>query len=120
MFGRYDFVPHVNKWKTQEDIPGYEIRYVMPKEAYHSQQYALRFNTRVDDPQAVYILLIEGVGIKSRRRQEDGWVGKPFKAIGWLYGYEAVKPEFASNFGDHIYQVPRERLWPMSALGLGE
>ena len=36
MLGHWDFVPHVNVFKSRQDIPGYEVRYSFAKANGHA------------------------------------------------------------------------------------
>lgn len=82
MLGIEDFVPHVNKFKTAEDVPGYEVRY-----SFGNQK--LRFS-EWDNKDAIYVLLVEGISRKTRRLAANGWLGSPYRAICWADGHHIM------------------------------
>lgn len=82
MLGIDDFVPHVNKFKTVKDVGGYEVRYSFGNNL-------LRFS-EWDDPEAIYVLLVNGLRHKTRRNPENGWRGFPYQAICWATGQEIM------------------------------
>jgi hypothetical protein len=110
MIGRNDFIPHFNKWKTELDIPGLgEVRYSF------RDKPQLRYTNR-DDDNLIYILMSDGMRHKVRRTSENGWVGEPYRAIGWLYGYQCKKD--AWKWTDKTWYVPLEELAPMETLAI--
>ena len=80
MIGIEDFVPHVNKWKTQEDVPGFEIRYSFKKTGIRLSSW--------DDENATYILIGDGLNVKTRRNEYNNWASEPYRALGWATGKE--------------------------------
>jgi hypothetical protein len=110
MLGLWDFVPHVNVYKSRQDIPGYEVRYSFSKERGHS----LRFNSSVDALEEIYILTAHGLETTTRRSADTGWKGTPYSALGWAYGYEIEQPKFLYE-GSNYYVHWRE-LNPMESL----
>lgn len=109
MVGRKDFVPHFNKWKTELDIPGLgEVRYSFRDSA------QLRYTNR-DDDNLIYILMEDGMRHKTRRTQDNDWVGEPYRAVGWLYGYQCKQDKWKWTGRDTWY-VPREELASMETL----
>ena len=110
MLGLDDFVPHVNTFKSQEDIPGYEVRYSF----YNDKGPKLRFKVGLDDPDKKYLLTGGGLEIKTRRSADTEWKGNPYKALGWMYGRDCVKPEYL--YKGNTYYVPYKELFPMSVL----
>jgi hypothetical protein len=110
MLGLWDFVPHVNTYKSRQDIPGYEVRYSFSKSRGHS----LRFNAAVDAKEEIYILTAHGLEIKTRRSIENNWVGTPYSALGWAYGFEIEQPQF--HYQGDSYYVPYKELNAMESL----
>ena len=45
MMGLNDFVPHVNKWRTQEDVKGVEIKYCFTSINKANTEWSLRHNS---------------------------------------------------------------------------
>ena len=108
MMGNTTFVPHVNKWKTELDIPGWgEVRYSF------SDERGLRFTNR-DDKDLKYVLISGGLAKKMRRDPQTGFMSPPYVAIGWMYGHDCVKSEW--QFNDRTWYVPREHLNTMEDL----
>jgi hypothetical protein len=116
MFGLSEFVPHVNTFKSKLDIPGYEIRYSFTKTRSDLPKYALRYKEGVDDPNQVYILMVGGPEMKTRRSASDGYKTPSFRAIGWAYGRDCVKPEFVAPYGKDNFMVPFDGLQDMSSI----
>ena len=110
MLGLWDFVPHVNTFKSRQDIPGYEVRYSFSKQQGHS----LRYNAAVDIDEEIYILTAYGLETKTRRSAETNWQGNPYQALGWLYGHECQRPEYL--YKGNSYYVPWRELNPMEVL----
>lgn len=116
MMGMEDYVPEANTFKTKLDIPGYEVRYSFSKTNPDGPKYSLRFNSQVDDPDEIYILIVGGLEEKTRRIKSEGYKGPEFRAIGWMYGRDCVRIEYLSPFGKTNYQVPPTALQDMSDL----
>ena len=115
MMGLTDFVPHVNKWKTELDIPGFgEVRYAFPPNfpTYSEEIRGLRV-TKHDDEELIYVLLAGGLGKKTRRSAPD-WKGAPYVAVGWAYGHEAKKDAY--KFNEKTWYIPRNSLKSMEYL----
>lgn len=107
MMGKKDFVPHFNKWKTELDIPGVgEIRYSFKDSS------GLRFTSR-DNPDLRYVLLTEGLAVKKRVEKGELYRSTPYKAVGWYWGRDAMKPEWLSPYKNKSWYVPRNKLNPM-------
>lgn len=107
MMGKMDFVPHVNKWKTELDIPGVgEIRYSF------NPNGGMRFTTR-DNPDLKYVLMIDGMAIRNRTGKKQERRSTPYKAIGWLYGHECMKDEYLSQYNNKTWIVPQNKLKAM-------
>lgn len=110
MLGVRNFVPHVNVFKSRQDIPGYEVRY-----AFSSQRgQSLRYSAKVDNKEEIYILLGGGPEQRTRRTAEDNYEGPAYYALGWLYGYECEQPQYL--YQGHSYYVPWRDLNPMESL----
>lgn len=115
MMGMNDFVPHVNKWKTELDIPGFgEVRYAFPPKfpEYSNETRGLRMTTH-DDEKLRYVLLAGGLG-KKTRREAPKWEGAPYIALGWMYGHECKQESW--RFNSKTWYVPRENLRSMEEL----
>jgi len=115
MMGITDFVPHVNKWKTEVDVPGFgEVRYAFPPKfpEYTNEIRGLRFTTN-DDPDLKYVLLAGGLAKKTRRQAPD-WKGAPYVSVGWMYGHECMKETW--RFNQKTFYVPRASLHAMEDL----
>jgi hypothetical protein len=80
MCGLDDFEPHVNKWKTQEDVPGYEVRYSFKATGIRLSEW--------DAEDATYVLIVGGPQHKTRRVKENNWLSPPYQALGWASGIE--------------------------------
>jgi hypothetical protein len=108
MLGLKDFVPHYNKWKTELDIPNmFEVRYAFTEHAPN-----LRYTNR-DDDSLIYVLLSDGLRVKTRRTAPD-WKGNPYWASGWMYGSECKRDEWKYN--EKSWYVPYDRLRKMEDL----
>lgn len=118
MVGMTDFVPHVNKWKTEEDVPGYEIRYCFTKKNADYPKWSMRYHER-DDDNHVYVLLVEGLEVRTRRSLSNGFASHPYRALGWMWGYECRQPQYESPFMSRYqnWSVPYYDLHDMSLLG---
>lgn len=112
MFGLTDFVPSVNTYKTELDIPGYEIRYCFTSAGMTT--HSLRFRADVDNPESKYILLIGGPEAKVKRTKLTGYAAPPYMAVGWIYGKFAHQPAFHTS--GNMYRVPMQELNPMSQI----
>lgn len=112
MLGLTDFVPHVNTYKSRQDIPNYEIRYSFTKE--RDPKWALRFRKGVDSEQEAYILIVGGPEHRSRRNKEEGYLCPAYKAIGWFYGFQCTGEQYRVK-GDS-YSVPYTSLNNMTDL----
>lgn len=110
LLGIEDFEPHVNVYRSKEDIPGYEIRYAFSSQYGHR----LRYRADIDKPHGIYILLAYGLEIRTRRYEESDWRGTPYEALGWSYGKDIVKPEY--RFKGQTYYLPYKELLPMEVL----
>ena len=110
MLGLWDFVPHVNAYKSKLDIPGYEVRYSFSKQYGHS----LRFNAAVDTKEEIYILTAHGLENKTRRSADTNWLGTPYLALGWAYGWEAEQDKY--RYQGKSYYIPWRELNPMESL----
>jgi hypothetical protein len=100
MCGLQDFIPHVNKWKTEEDVPGFEIRYSFNGKAMRLSKW--------DDEQSTYVLLVDGLQHKTRRYAETNWLGEPYRAIGWATGKEIKERGSVTQWGS--WELPVESL----------
>jgi hypothetical protein len=110
MIGRTDFVPHFNKWKTELDIPGFgEVRYTF------SDQPKLRYTNR-DNDELIYILMTDGLRHKTRRNKDNHWLGEPYRAVGWLYGYQCKTSPNQIKYSGGSRYVPMQDLAPMETL----
>ena len=110
MLGKTDFIPHVNTYKSRQDIPGYEVRYAFTSQYGHR----LRIRADVDNLEEIYILIAHGLEVRSRRIEETDWKGTPYSALGWSYGYEVAKPEY--HYTGETYYLPARELYPMEVL----
>ena len=109
MMGLKEFVPHVNKWKTELDIPGFgEVRYAFPPNfpQYSEEVRGLRMTIH-DDEDLKYVLLAGGLGKKTRRTAPD-FKGAPYIALGWMYGHEVKRDEW--KFNQKTWYAPRSAL----------
>jgi hypothetical protein len=111
MVGLKDFVPHFNKFKNELDIPGIgEIRY-----AFTESEPRLRYTNR-DDDSLIYVLMCDGLRIKSRRVAPD-WDGPPYWAIGWMYGSDCKNDVWKYN--EKSWYIPYNSLKKMEELPIG-
>lgn len=107
MMGNKEFVPHFNKWKTEQDIPGVgEIRYSFKDSS------GLRFTAR-DNPDLRYVLLTDGLSVRRRVEKGETYKSYPYRAVGWIFGRDAMKPEWLSKYKNKSWYVPRQHLNPM-------
>jgi hypothetical protein len=113
MMGMQDFIPHVNKWNTEQDVPGFEIRYCFTKKEQINFEHSLRMHTR-DKDDHVYVLLTGGLEERTRRLQGDEWLSPAYTAVGWSYGRDARVDAYADMWGG--WRVPATRLRKMSEL----
>jgi hypothetical protein len=112
MVGLTDFVPHVNKWNTVEDVPPFEIRYcfTQPRAGF---EHSLRLHNR-DKDDHVYVLLTGGLEIKKRSGKNEPYFSHPYTAVGWIYGKEGRITDYEDYYGG--WRVPATRLRKMSEL----
>ena len=110
MLGLWDFVPHVNTFKSKQDIPGYEVRYCFSKPPGHS----LRFTKGIDSEHEVYVLTSGGLESKTRRSAETQWKGPAYTALGWMRGADCINPDW--HYKGNTYYVPWRELYPMEVL----
>jgi len=81
MFGLNDFEPSVDTFKSKFDIDGVcEVRYSF------TNTIGLRFSDR-DNKDARYVLMLDGLRHR-RRRVAPEFKGEPYRAVGWIWGYE--------------------------------
>lgn len=118
MMGLSDYEPEANTFKNKLDIPGYEVRYSFTKSNPDGPRYALRFNSKVDSLDEIYILIVGGPEQKTRRDPSDGYKTPAFRAIGWMRGSECVSDEFLVK--GNSYMVPAGRLHEMEDLPVVE
>jgi hypothetical protein len=118
IMGMDDYEPEANTFKNKLDIPGYEVRYSFTKTNPNGPKYALRFNSKVDSLDEIYILIVGGPEQKTRRDPSDGYKTPPFRAIGWMLGSDCMKEEWST--GPNSYMVPAGRLNEMSELPVRE
>lgn len=116
MLGMTDYEPEANTFKTKLDIPGYEIRYSFTKDQPGKPKWTLRFNASVDDPDEIYILIVGGLELKTRRTAADGYKGPAYRAIGWMYGKDCHRIEYLQPYGKTNYAVPPTDLRDMAEL----
>jgi hypothetical protein len=109
MAGLKDFVPHYNKWKSELDIPGFgEVRYSA------TSSRGLRYTVR-DNDQSWYVFITGGLSIKAKRYAPN-YLGNPYQAVGWMFGYECKRDEWKYN--NTTWYVPTAELRPMESLEL--
>lgn len=117
MLGLTDFVPHVNKWRSEEDVAGVEVKYCFSSKD-EVERWSLRHNS-LDKPTSVYILLTGGLERKRYRLRSEEYHSDPYKAVGWFYGSECRKPEFeVSHSNGNKWRVPHTSLHDMSIVPL--
>jgi hypothetical protein len=110
MMGLTDFTPHVNKWKTEEDVPPFEIRYFFTIGKKEGVEPTLRFTER-DNPDNAYVLLVGGLEKKAQRMPSKEYASPPYIAIGWIWGRDCMKPEYETSSTNY-------RRWNVPASGL--
>lgn len=120
MLGMEDFEPHANTFKDVLDIPGYEVRYSFTKENGDGPKYSLRFKDGVDDPNQIYILIVGGPEMKTRRSASEGYATPPFRAIGWMKGADMVQDKYLAPYGKGNYSVSAAELHEMAELPVME
>jgi len=120
MLGMSDYEPEANTFKSKLDIPGYEIRYSFTKNIPGYPKYALRFKDGVDDENQIYILIVGGPEVKTRRGPENGYKAPAFRAVGWAYGKDCTKIQYLAPYGKGNYSVPITGLQEMSTLPIVE
>jgi hypothetical protein len=117
MMGKTNFMPSVNTFKDELDIPGWgEVRYAFPPKfpEFSNEVRGLRMTNR-DNDDLKYVLLAGGLG-KKTRREAPHWKGAPYIALGWMYGHEAKKEQW--RFNSKTFYVPRQHLRSMESLEL--
>ena len=114
MMGMDDYEPEANTFKNKLDIPGYEVRYSFSKRDPDGPRYALRFNSKVDSPDEIYILIVGGPEQKTRRDPAEGYKTPAFRAIGWMRGSECVSDKYLVK--GNSYMVPAGALHEMQDL----
>jgi hypothetical protein len=107
MIGLEDFVPHVNKWKTQEDVPGFEIRYSFKKTGIRLSSW--------DDENATYILIGDGLNVKTRRNEYNNWASEPYRALGWATGKQ-IKEQGVFDLKYNYWMLPLDNTNKMEQL----
>ena len=112
MMGMNDFEPHVNKWNTEQDVPGFEIRYCFTQQR-EDFEHGLRLHSR-DKNDNLYVLITGGLETRKRRSESDDWVSHPYKAVGWIYGLDGRIPDNEAYYGG--WRVPMSKLRPMREL----
>jgi hypothetical protein len=111
MLGLTDFVPHVNKWRSESDVAGFEVRYSFPSDSYEP---SLRLHER-DEDYHPYVLLSEGAAVRTRRNTKNGFnPSHPYKALGWCYPAEVRLEHYQEQLGG--WRIPIHALRPMSEL----
>lgn len=116
MLGKTDFVPSVNTFKSELDIPGFgEVRYAFPPNfpEYSNEIRGLRY-TQNDDDSLIYVLTAGGLGRKTRRTAPE-WRGAPYLAVGWMYGHECKQDAWQAFNGWYVH---RDNLRSMDTLPL--
>ena len=110
MLGNNHFIPHFNTYKSRKDIDNLcEVRYSFKPER------GLRITNR-DDLDSAFVLLIGGLQHRIRREAPD-YRSMPYKAIGWIYGSDALREEWRYN--ETTYYVPIDSLNDMEMLDRG-
>jgi len=116
MIGLNNFVPHVNKWRTEEDVKGVEIKYCFTSINKTNTEWSLRYNS-LDDPENIYVLVVGGPENKKQRLPSQNYHSDPYQAIGWIYGRECKTPEFEVSFSNgKKWRVPYTNLRSMDLL----
>ena len=116
MMGLNDFIPHVNKWRSEEDVKGVEIKYCFTSINKVNTEWSLR-QTVLDKPESIYILLVGGPENKKQRLPSQEYHSDPYQAIGWFNGWECRVPEFEVSFTNgKNWRVPYTALHDMSTL----
>ena len=111
MFGLTEFVPSVNTYRSELDIPGYEIRYSFTYQGTHS----LRYRIDLDNPDSTYILIIGGPEHRAKRSAEDGYKAPAYRAVGFIKG--DLVPHTGKQITELLYRVPSQELYPMELIG---
>lgn len=83
MLGMPDFVPHVNKFKTEKDVGGYEVRYTFGNGMLRLSDW--------DDINAIYVLLADGLRHRVRRTNHEEWRGTPYRLVCWADGHHIAE-----------------------------
>lgn len=112
MLGIEDFVPHVDKWRSEADVAIFEVRYSFPSNSYEPS-LRLTGNDKDDTP---YVLIAEGASIRTKRNNAEGGFNPshPYKALGWCYPREVKLEHYEEYFGG--WRIPIHALRPMSEL----
>lgn len=116
MLGLEDFTPHYNTYKKRLDVPGFEVRYCFTSKYVGYPSHSLRISEKVDDLNVRYILITGGPEAKTRRTAENGWRGPKYKAAGWFWGADAIRPEYVAPYGNGNYLVPVTKLNTMDTI----
>lgn len=112
MAGLKNFVPHVNKFKSELDVLGWgEVRYSFPKNwpTGSGMPRGLRITVH-DNDDLKYALIVEGLARKTRR-EAPHFLSNPYVALGWLYGGEAKR--IGEKFNDRTWYANIRDLHPM-------
>lgn len=114
LLGYSDFMPHVNKFKTELDIPGFEVRYSrgVDKSSGHGIRYSKVDNT---DENVPYILMTGGQEIRQQRSSRENYPVAPYKAVGWIWSND-IKQDKYKTWTGRGYFVPAEDLRSMDEL----
>jgi hypothetical protein len=115
ILGFSEFYPHFNKWKTENDIPGFEVRYYRDKN--DGREPVMRFSSKVDSRSEItpYILMVEGPEKRTRRSPSNAYMGDPYVAVGWMYDVDAVSDQFRTMY-EGKFEVPMSKLRSMDEL----
>ena len=106
MLGLNDFVPHVNKFKTEKDVDCYEVRYTFGSGILRLSDW--------DSKDDIYVLLADGMRHKVRRTKEQGWKGTPYRAVCWADGHHIAQHGKRIGKG---WRLPVAKAFPMEELG---
>jgi hypothetical protein len=116
MIGLNDFVPHFNKWRTEQDVPGTEIKYCWTNTNPNYPDWSLRHH-ELDNPEHVYVLMSQGLEKKAQRMPSQEWRSPAYVALGWMYGHEARVSQYEQSASRYrTWRVPFQELRPMSQL----
>jgi hypothetical protein len=112
MVGLTDFIPHVNKWNTVEDVPPFEIRYCFTQGS-QDFEHSLRLHNR-DNNEHAYVLIVGGIETRKRSGKNEEYFSYPYQAVGWIYAKDGRVPEYEDYFGG--WRVPLKNLRKMEEL----